>query len=175
MIYDDNKESFLGYIRIQTNISDSFFEDEDDEDKFHDFIADSITQEEYIVDDVPNEHITRLIFDVYDFEGDHTVTGRVRCEPALDLNDWDNVINDDDFMEYIEDTLIPKFIEWFNTTTEPIEFPVNRHDTSNVFSMMRFDGREFYSLLYKRDDGTYMNFAVRPETFKLEDNFKYEI
>jgi hypothetical protein len=171
----------LGHCTIKTNISDSFFYDEEDEDKFYDYVNKSIPYvDDYIVDNVPSDIISQLTLIVNGFNEDHTLDVLIECDVELSEEDYDLLGNDTELIRFIEYTVIPEYIAWFNSLDNSIIFPVNRDRDNDKFRRLKFDGIDFYIRLFgpdKEDPNyrAYTDVSIKTDNLQLVNDYDVEV
>ena len=167
-------KSKIGSAVFATNLSKAFFEDDEDDQRFIDYINDLLNVEPYIVDvdpDIPaSRFIPKITLELYNgFNDDHNLDIGFTVEVDLTDEQYDQIIADDALYSFIENEVLPAYVDWFNSQVT-VNFPTTRSDD---FSWLKFNGDEFYAKVYQVDGrGGYYNVSVKENSLYLINDFE---
>ena len=180
--------SSAGSLSIETIISDSFFDFEEDDDRFSDYLNGEIPDMPFELDipsDIDSSAIVSTIkADAYDFNArTHNLDLYLHFDRELSAEEEERVYADDKLYDYIQHEFIPAFIRWFNDTII-ITFPAHTgygYDKPDFYDL-RFDGENFYIMLnltekydWKTQNTDYFTTTVRKCKFELADKFELSV
>jgi len=142
---------------VQTNLNNAFF-DRDTEDDFcdlmEDLIYDKVKDLEVSMDVEGIEGVSKVTAEINQvFTGDHTIDLDIKVDTELSE---DEIADNDSLFDFIEDKLMPKFIEEFNAKCD-VKVPVTNDDT---FDDVAFDGENFFVKVYSAGGTT--DYKVEP-------------
>ena len=162
----------LYWAEIKTNISNVFFDTEGDNRRFNDWLNDRLNENDWIVNamsfDCPIEGINSIVVFAVEITNNNIMDTEIQVDSEFD---YDTLRNMDDLYSYITDTVIPQFIDAFNTNCQ-ITFPTTQNGN---FKWMMFDKDSFYTKVYFSDSNNrYMNVSVQPEVLYLIPDFEIQ-
>ena len=159
-------------IRFKTNISDTYFDSEDDSDQFDEWFR-SVLKELGIFDyslvltprDAPGAQ--KLAITVDDFDYKHYLEVRVRVDD--DKYTFDELYDNDPLLNYIDREVAPKLVTELNNVLTEGSLPMSQGDS---FHNLKFDNGEFYCLLgYSSKFGFFPSGMIQNVPFVIEDDY----
>lgn len=156
---------------IKTNISNKFM-DEKADDNFCRWLLDkhsnqfSLTLSSYV--NIENTPVSKVFAYINTLTNDHDIDLRIYVTTTDDRKnpwDFDDLYDNDEFMDWLEDTFIIEFINKFNESCN-IQFPIDRDGFTDVVT---YYDDSFYIKSFLGQDG-YTTFRVYTETFALTDD-----
>jgi hypothetical protein len=167
------------YAEIDTNITNAFFSEEEDNKKFYDYINDLLGYDIHWECEYPSSGIIDgLRFEVREFMSDHRLDVAIYPIPdTLTSEDYDILYNDKILLNYVKNELIAEFANWFNGIVKSVVvFPVHKdYQDDYDFEYLHFDGNDFYSMLYRgQDERKYVVFADTPTSLEALSTAKVE-
>ena len=162
----------LYWAQIKTNISNAFFTDVKDEQRFANWVNGRLNGNEWIINtmsfDCPIEGINAINVIVLDFLDNHTLDVEIQVDSEYDYGTLRDMV---DLYAYINETVIPQFIDAFNSNCQ-ISFPTTQ---SGDFKWMKFTDDDFYTKVYFSHSNTsYINVSVQQNTLYLIPDFEVQ-
>ena len=164
----------LTYV-VTSNISNIYFDDEDMDNLFIEWLNIKINKKDLdsikIVsdkkfDDLPD--IEKIEVKLYELSNDHDMSLIINIYTTEDRDIWDveEFIDNTSLRSFIEEDLIPRYINEFNDKCD-ITFPT----MDGNFNFIVFNKGDFYAYLYSDDNGFHA-FSTNKTTFQLKDEFE---
>ena len=170
---------------LDTNITDQYFSEEDQDIDFIDWLNDKIDEQSGFIKQEVAKNFDN--FRIKSFEvsssfidkGHHTLIIYVKinfCNESSDdevsLEVFNQIVEDKEIMDFIENTLIPNYIDIFNKASTVV-FPVSISSNS-LFANLEFKDIDFYSRIIEHN-GEWIACSLKSETLtvinKLTRNF----
>lgn len=157
------------YCDIETNLADAFMP-ESDERNFVDWVDDQLFKEAgkltMVADDIGLEGIIgiRITIDRF-FDINHMLTANIEINTDLSEDELEGY---DAVFEYLDQVLIPQFIEEFNASCN-VTIPVNDREKLDG---IRFDGETFYTQCYPYGSDGYRAEPVKGIAVELTNKFE---
>lgn len=162
---------------IKSCISDKFFEDEDADKKFVEWLQKQIDDEDLYTlristdkkfDEFPMiEKLEASLYEDIDYNHDVRLEIEVSTTDDRDTWDYEDFVENDKFVSFLEDQLIPAFIKEFNEQCHVV-FPTD----DGKFDYIEFRNNNFYAYLYNGSGKGFSSFSVQTTTFQLDDKFE---
>lgn len=154
---------------MQTNLNNAFF-DRDTEDDFcdvmSDLIFDKVKDLKVSMDVEGIEGVSKVTAEInVVFDSDHEVNIDIDVETTLSE---DEIADNDALFDFVEDKLMPKFIEEFNSKCD-VKVPVTNQDT---FDDIAFDGESFFVKVYSSSNADYKTEPFKTITVAVTDDFE---
>ena len=170
MSYDDS-----GYINISftTNISNTYFDDKDDTDRFDEWLNKLLLSKGFFdygptftPEGVPG--ISKIVIRIDEFDYNHDISVHVNVDDYT--HTFDELYDNEALIRYMEKEVAPTLVDEFNKllADEHIVFPMSRGGTE--FRDMKFEYGEFYCMLGHTDKYGYYPYGdVREASLVVED------
>jgi len=165
-----------GYISIQfkTNLSNAFFDNEEDTDRFDKWLTDKLTDAglfnyspELNPTGLPGISKLQVLVDEFDYR--HILYARVLVDDYA--HTFDEIYDNTELLDYVEREVAPMLVEEFNKIISGISFPMSREGRD--FSGMKFEYEEFYCVLgYSENYGYFPSGRIQSATLVIEDDFE---
>lgn len=160
------------YLEYKTSLSNEFFYDDEDTEKFDAWLIDQLYKAglfDWSSKDTPVGivGVTTLSMYVNAFRDDHTI--EVFIEVDGGSHDLDELADNEDLCRYIERDLAYRILDELNAICADVVFPMN----NGSFKYLKFDGEEFYSvLLYTEDQGYLISPGIKNEHLEIYRDFE---
>lgn len=159
-------------IQIKTSISDAFFYEEEDNDRFDEWLSDKLMQAglfDWKLEDTPNNilGVTNLSAYVNEFDYNHELIVDIKVDDGV--HSFDELADNDDLFNYVERKLSYKIIDELNEICNTISFPMN----DGTFADFKFDDSEFFSMvMYSPSMGYFISPRIQDSQLQLYRDFE---
>ena len=159
-------------IRVNTNLTDKYFDEDEDSDRFNEWFEQVLTKHhifDFVVPFNPDniEDVSTLTVTVDEFDYRHCLYFRVSVDDGSHDFDW--LADNAKLLNYVETQVAPEVIDLLNSMVSDITVPMT--DGTN-FSYLKFD-TEFYAMISYSENYGYRPYADIINTpFVLEYDFE---
>lgn len=155
---------------IKTSLSDAFFDDEEDGDRFDEWFNDKLSDAgvfNWILQDTPQgiPGVSALEVFVNEFDYKHLLFVLVRVDDGI--HTFDELYDNTALLDYIEREIAPRVIKEINELCDSITVPMS----DGTFIEMKFSrDNEFYALVHQYKGRYFVD--VKEEQFYIDDDFE---
>ena len=159
-------------IHIKTSLSDAFFDEDADNEKFDKWFDDKLKDAglyDWTFEDFPTNvpGVSKITGRFIDFDDNHIVTIWLTIDD--NTHSEDELAENDDLFNYIERKLAYSIIDELNGLCNDLSIPMY----AGSFRELKFDGEEFYSLLYYSEKyGYFVSSELKNSQFQLYPDFE---
>lgn len=158
-------------INIKTSISDAFFFEEEDNDRFDLWLNEKLHQAglfDWKLEDTPGNlpGVSTLSAYVNEFDYKHEI--QVYIDVDNGEHSLDELATNDALFNYIDRTLVYRIIDELNAICNNISFPMN----DGTFADLKFDDNEFFSMvMYSPSMGYFISPRIQSSQLQVYPDF----
>lgn len=162
-------------IDFKTTLSDAFFDNDEDNENFNEWFGEKLRNTGlygWRLEDYPTNipGVSKLSGYINEFDDDHIINVQISVDDGA--HSGDEIAENDALFNYIERTLADKIVDELNAFCKDLVIPMY----NGSFRELKFDGEEFYSLLYYSEQyGFYVSSQLRNSQFEIYSDFEVGI
>ena len=162
-------------IDIKTSLSDVYFYDNDDNERFDDWFDDQLTKiglYSWKLEDFPTDipNVSKLSGYINTFDDSHEINIQISVDDGA--HSGDELAANDDLLNYIERKLVYRIIDELNEICRDLSIPMN----DGSFRDLKFDDEEFYGLISdSANHGYYISPRLANSRFEVYPDFEVGI